>query len=267
MRAMTRLAFGDYLDHIRSESARFRAVLSDCDPAARVPACPEWDAADLLWHLAEVQWFWSRIVEGRPQGPEQLDDTARPDSYEKLLAEFDRSSAALIATLDAADPGEAAWTWSTEQTTGFTFRRQAHEALIHRLDAEQTAGVVTALDPALAADGVQECLSVMYGGCPPWGRFAPGGATVRLDLTDLDVSFWVALGQFSGKDPDTDIVHDEPDLSVVDDPGTDPAVLVRATAGDLDAWLWNRASESVVEKTGDAAALAQLTGILGQALT
>lgn len=45
---MTRLAFPDYLDHLRTESARFRAVLTDCDPAARVPACPEWDAGDLL---------------------------------------------------------------------------------------------------------------------------------------------------------------------------------------------------------------------------
>ena len=39
-----------------------------------------------------------------------------------------------------ADPAEPAWTWSAEQTVGFTLRRQAHEALIHRLDAEQTAG-------------------------------------------------------------------------------------------------------------------------------
>ena len=53
-------------------------------------------------------------------------------------------------------PGRAGRAWSTEQTVGFPFRRQAAEALIHRLDAEQTADRVTLLDPELAADGVDE---------------------------------------------------------------------------------------------------------------
>ena len=58
--------FPTYLDHIRTESARFREVLADCDPSARVPACPDWDAADLLWHLAGVQVFWAKVVRHRP---------------------------------------------------------------------------------------------------------------------------------------------------------------------------------------------------------
>ena len=263
---MAQLSFDDYLDHIRSESARFRAVLTDCDPTARVPACPDWDAADLVWHLAGVQWFWSRIIEHRPEGPEHLQHPERPASYAELLDAFDSSSAALVAALEAADPSEAAWTWSPEQTVGFTFRRQAHEALIHRLDAEQAAESVTALDPQLAADGVRECLAVMYGGSPSWGRFTPSGAHVRFDLTDVDTSVWVSLGRFSGKDPDTDVVHDEDDLAVVDAPGNDPAAVIRATAGGLDAWLWDRLSSSAVEISGDAGAIAHLSGILDQAI-
>ncbi|CAN5439253.1 maleylpyruvate isomerase family mycothiol-dependent enzyme [soil metagenome] len=262
----TRLTFDDYLDHIGSESARFRAVLADCDPTARVPACPDWHAGDLLWHLTDVQWFWSRIIAERPAGPEHLEHPERPPTYDGLLEAFDGASTALTAALRSTDPAEVAWSWAPEQTTGFTFRRQAHEALIHRLDAEQTAGVVTPLDPALATDGVEECLAVMYGGCPPWGRFTPGGDRVRLDLTDVGESLWVALGRFTGKDPDTDTVYDEPDLSVVDDPGVEPAVVIRAGAGDLDAWLWNRSPGSVVEMSGDPDALAVLTGILNQAI-
>ena len=60
------LAPTDYLEHLRRESARFREVLADCDPTARVPGCPEWDADDLLWHLARVQWFWGTTVRTRP---------------------------------------------------------------------------------------------------------------------------------------------------------------------------------------------------------
>jgi hypothetical protein len=52
----------DYLDHLARESARFVAVLRDTAPGARVPSCPDWDADDLLWHLAEVQWNWGTIV-------------------------------------------------------------------------------------------------------------------------------------------------------------------------------------------------------------
>ena len=51
---MSRLEYPTYLDHIRTESARFRAVLTGCDPTARVPACPDWNAADLVWHLSLI---------------------------------------------------------------------------------------------------------------------------------------------------------------------------------------------------------------------
>ena len=57
------------------------------------------------------------------------------------------------------------WTWlDTDHSVGFVRRRQAHEALIHRLDAELTAGVVTELDAGLATDGVLEAIEWMFGG-------------------------------------------------------------------------------------------------------
>ena len=66
---MTRLPPETYLDHIRTESARFREVLTACDPEARVPSCPDWSAADLLWHLATVQRWWAEVVAARPGRP------------------------------------------------------------------------------------------------------------------------------------------------------------------------------------------------------
>ncbi|MGM3262735.1 maleylpyruvate isomerase N-terminal domain-containing protein, partial [Klebsiella pneumoniae] len=86
-------------------------------------------------------------------------------------AAAEQASADLVAELRAADPAEPAWSWSADRTVGFTVRRQAHEALVHRLDAEQAAGAVTALDPALAADGVHEALAVMFGAEPPFGSW------------------------------------------------------------------------------------------------
>jgi uncharacterized protein (TIGR03083 family) len=254
---MARLTFDGYLTHLRDESTRFRAVLADCDPEARVPGCPDWTAGDLLWHLARVQWFWGTTIRTRPAPPEGDDDDEvagpeRPTSYDGLLAAYDEYSAALVTELESADPAEPAWSWSTEQTVGFTFRRQAHEALIHRLDAEQTAGEVTPLDPELAADGVDEALAVMFGGKPPWGSFAGLPHFVRVDLTDTGESVWVQLGTFSGTDPESGTTYtDEPDIDVVADPGTEPDAVVAGQAAALDAWLWRRGDDADIAVTGD----------------
>jgi uncharacterized protein (TIGR03083 family) len=80
---MPRLEYPTYLDHIRRESARFREVLTGCDPDARVPSCPDWDAADLVWHLAGVQLHWAKVVRHRPTTPDDIDEPEAtwPESY------------------------------------------------------------------------------------------------------------------------------------------------------------------------------------------
>ena len=39
---------------------------------ARLPSCPDWTVADLLWHLTEVHDFWRTVV------AEQLSDLDGP---------------------------------------------------------------------------------------------------------------------------------------------------------------------------------------------
>lgn len=266
------LPYPVYLEHIRTESRRFREVLATCDPAARVPSCPGWSAADLLWHLAAVQWFWAGTVRTRPAPPsEDALGPERPATYDGLLAVFDEHSAALVTELEAAGPAAAAWHWSPAQTVGTSYRRQAHEALIHRLDAEQTAGEVTPLDPALAADGVLELVDVMYGGdAPAWGRFEPSEHTVRLDLVDRGASIRVRPGRFLGTDPSSGESHDDPHLQVLPEPVTGPATersaVVAGTAADLDAWLWNRRDAAGITVSGDAAAYEAFRAAVSQPL-
>lgn len=249
---MTRLGFDAYLDHLRRESARFREVLTGCDPTTPVPGCPGWDAADLVWHLAEVQWSWARTVRTRPAALSESDvvTPTRPTTYAELLEAFDDFSAALVTELERADPADPAWTWAPEQTVGFTYRRQAQEALIHRLDAEQTAGVSSPLDPALAADGIDEVLDVMYGGSPAWGAFEPLPHHVEVTAGDTGDTVWVQLGRFHGTDPDG-VECDEADISVVADPGRPADAVVSGSAADLDAWLWRRTDDSRIDVTGN----------------
>jgi uncharacterized protein (TIGR03083 family) len=242
-----------YLDHLRSESARFRAVLADCDPAARVPACPDWDAADLLWHLAEVQLFWGAIVRDRLDDPDpaEADKPDRPADYGELLVLFRDASAALVDALSRTPDDTKVWTWfPTDRTAGFVRRRQAHEALIHRVDAELTADApVTGFDPALATDGVAEVVDWMYGGIPEWAEHHVDGPVGRLATTDTGARWLVRIGRLSGTSPDTGNTYtDEPTLTRVAE--GDPSFSVAGAARDLDAWLWNRPTITEVVADG-----------------
>ena len=150
---MARLDFPTYLQHIRDESQRFRDVLADCDPTAAVPSCPDWRADDLLWHLGEVQHFWTWMVTNRPKGPDEYDAPARPGDHAGLLAFYDEHYVALVDALAGAEPTDEAWTWSQEHTVGFILRRQAHEALIHRRDEPGISPARGADDPRWSDGG------------------------------------------------------------------------------------------------------------------
>jgi uncharacterized protein (TIGR03083 family) len=256
-----------YLDHLRRESARFAEVLAGCDPAARVPSCPDWDASDLLWHLTTVQHFWARRVLDRPTGPDDDVEPVRPEAYADLLRGYGEAAAALVEALDGVDVRAEAWTWHpTDHTVGFILRRQAHEALIHRLDAELAAGTPTELDPVLASDGVEEALAVMFGGCPPWGTFTPLDRHVRVDAIDTDQQVWVQLGQFTGTDPEG-TSYDEPDIRVVPARDGEPDAVVAGTAADLDAWLWRRRDGADVQVVGDRGAYDRFRVAVNQPIT
>lgn len=229
-----------YLEAIQRESTRFRNVLAGVDPDARVPSCPEWTAADLLWHLTEVQEFWAGVVRSRPAAPADEGEPPRPDvAYDGLLARYDRALSGLLDALGSADPSEPAWSWSEDQRMAFTYRRMAHEALIHRVDAEETGGVRTPLDPVLASDGVAEALAIMLGGCPGWATFTGSGERARVILTDTGAELTVELGRFRGTGPESGREFDDPTLVVLDEPA-DADVTIRGTAEAVDTWLWRR---------------------------
>lgn len=248
----------DFLAHIAQESARFAQVLDAAAQDARVPCCPDWNAADLLWHLGEVQWFWATVVSKKLTG-DQADalKPERPADWVGLRQFYATASRYLADALTAAPPDAPAWTWSDDHTVGFIRRRQAHEALIHRVDAELTTGSRTAMDPLLSSDGVDEVLRIMYGGIPAWGTFtADGGGTVRIQASDTGQSWLVSIGRFTGISPATQRSYDEPSLAVLDDGSGEPAAAtISGSAADLDCWLWNRPPAGRVDRAGDPDAL------------
>ena len=263
-----------FLDHLAAESARFREVLADAPPGVTVPTCPDWDTEDLIWHLADVQWFWGEIAEGRLTESDQVDALderrpARPDDRRGLLAAFDRASTRLQHALSHLPADTELWMWSDDHSAGYIRRRQAHEALVHRLDAEATAGVEPAdravIDPRLAADGVDEALRIMRGYEPEPGlHHEPLGAPVTVASVDTMHTWTVTpvrvTGSYNGHD--VDVLR----FLVSDGSSDDAAAEVCGTAADLDCWLWNRPLTAEVTRTGDGSALKGVDRVLGSSI-
>ena len=259
-----------FLDHLAADSARFRAALATAPAAVRGPTCPDWDADDLLWHLGEVQWFWGEIAECRLTDPADLDAMnatreERPNDRAGLLAFFDRSSERLHRVLDDLSPETPLWMWADDKTAGYIRRRQAHEAMIHRLDAELTVGDRTPLDCRLAADGIDEALRVMRGHEPDADlTHVPVSAPVTIATVDAMHAWTVTpvrvTGSWNGEDVDVlrFLVGDGPDAAATAE--------ISGAAADIDCWLWNRPAEGEIIRHGDAAALASVDAVLSDSI-
>lgn len=266
-----------FADVIRTESARAADAVAAAPPDARVPACPDWSALDLAFHLGEVQDFWAQVVGvagadvdvdlgGDP--PEGMTDTERrPD--DELVPFLRTRTAALLDAFAAHAPSERCWSWSpTGGDVAWALRRQAHEVLIHRVDAEQVAGLpVTAPPVDVAADGVDEMLAVMMSGLPPWATFTPDDAgPVRVVASDAGRSWLVALGRFTGTSPRTGTTYDlDAGELVARDADADRAratATLTGSAWDLDRWLWGRATPDVLTVEGERAVVDRLREVL-----
>ncbi|MDN5796571.1 MAG: maleylpyruvate isomerase family mycothiol-dependent enzyme [Intrasporangium sp.] len=256
-----------FVDHLRQESARFRAVLAEADPALRVPTCPDWRVDDLLWHLGEVQWFWGEIAQRRATSDsdvERLEAAKHPRPVDRsgLLDLFDHSSERLARVLAATPPETELWMWAEDHSAAYIARRQAHEALIHRIDAELTVGAERApVDCRLAADGVDEALRVMRGYEPEPGLSAtPTGPPVTIALVDGFHTWTVTPARVTGTDSDGD-TWDVQRLLGQDESASGSAA-VSGRAADLDCWLWNRPAVGEISRTGDPAALQALEAVV-----
>jgi uncharacterized protein (TIGR03083 family) len=262
----------DFLDHLVRESSWFGMAMRDVPSDQPVPTCPGWGADDLVWHLGVVQWFWAAIIRervidpppGPPPGPGERplrrQRPSRPGNHAGLLTFYENAGRDLVELLGSTSPDALAWSWSSDQSVGFILRRQTHEALIHRIDAELTAGRRGPVDPVLGADGADEVLRVMRGARPGWGRItAPDDDAVRLIAVDTEDSWVVAPGRLTGTDPDSGDPVDRPYLAVLDiDTGLRTAATVRAAAADLDCWLWRRPAAGELELRGDQGVLSRL---------
>jgi uncharacterized protein (TIGR03083 family) len=225
----------DLLLALARDGEAFADVCADADLGAPVPSCPGWTVADLVYHLGEVHHFWRTIVAEQRDGWEGYERPDRPTDGE-LIRWYRDGLAALRETLAAADPAQPNWTWSTDRTAGFVIRRMAHEAAIHRWDAEQAAGRDTGVEPHLASDGIDEFL-MWFADEPKEGQPAPGGS-VHLHCGDVPGEWTVRMNAEGTYDIER--AHAKGDCAI------------RGSASDILLALWRRRPASTVDVVGDA---------------
>lgn len=269
----TRLSPQTYIEHLQADAARCLDALAEAGPDARVPTCPRWTGDDLLDHLREVHWRWGRIVADNitdSAGARALQAPPRPAEHDDLVAAAREATAALVATLRDAPADRPAWSWTGDRTVAFTQRRQAHEACIHRLDAELTlapdGSARTPVDALLAADGIDEALRVFVASCPSWAVRTPQeGRTLRIVATDTGTTWLVTVARLTGIDR-RGREHDRASVIVAGDDHADghvrPAAILSGPAEDLQAWLWGRPTRSDLHRTGDSTLLGEFEGIV-----
>ncbi|MCP4968832.1 MAG: maleylpyruvate isomerase family mycothiol-dependent enzyme, partial [bacterium] len=234
------------------------SLVRNTDHAAPVPSCPGWSAADLTWHLLEVQYFWASIVADLLRTPDKVTELVRPQDAD-LDDLFDVQTSRLLDALQAHDPAETCWSWHAEgHSVGWVLRRQAHEALIHRVDAELAHGGEFAVDAELAIDGVDEVLNVMLDSSdiPDWSSFAPDGRVAEITVNE-GASWALRLGRFQGKSPQTGNDYDDPALIVATSIAS-PDAVVRGSGRDLNLWLWGRGTADSLVVEGDASVVTHI---------
>lgn len=258
-----------YRDVFEVESRRLLAALDGVDPAAPVPSCPDWTAADLLWHISEVHGFWAQVVGDLLDDPEDAAGFTRPADPE-LHAFASAKRDELLDAFDRREPAERCWSWSDRGgDVRWALRRHAHEALVHRVDAELAAGVeVTQPDPGVAADGVDELVHEFLVGVPAWATWSPDGVTVALEVGTTDGAtgrlYVLELGRMTGTSPTSGRSHDLAAVELAPD-ASSADVEVAGDAWALGRWLWGRGGPEGLEVSGDGDVLDRFRALVRDA--
>jgi uncharacterized protein (TIGR03083 family) len=233
------MEYATYVEHVREDGERLAAAAGGNLPLD-VPSCPGWTVRDVVAHVAEVyEHKITCTALGRapdpwpPEWPADRDPIEWfGDAHERLLAMF--------ADSEPTTPS-ATW-WPPDQTVGFWARRMAQETAVHRIDAELAIGDPTPVEAALAADGVDEVLVLMLAG--DWSEDPSDVATgQRVAISTGGRTWRVTLEKES--------------MSVAEEGGAGDATL-EGDPSDVLLWLWGRAPDERVTRSGDQEALGLL---------
>lgn len=203
--------------HPTTHVAAFRAEAERCGALARVvphaaplPHVPRWSVGGVVRHLVgDFRWASDIVESCQWNGNGFPVPRTRGD---RLVRAYDEAAARMGDVLEAAAGTPATpcpnFAERDHGTLGWWPRHQAHETLLHRWDLESATGRHDPIDPAIAADGVDEAFLVYTARYGPQRLDRP----ITIACTDDDAAWTVTP---TGTDGRVDI-HPTTDRSTPD---------------------------------------------------
>jgi uncharacterized protein (TIGR03083 family) len=227
--------YATYVGHVQQGGQRLAAAASG-SLSEEVPSCPGWTVTDLVKHVAEVyehKMACTALGKAPDPWPPEWPADRDPlewfgDAHGRLLEMFARSGPTTPS---------ATW-WPSDQTVGFWARRMAQETAVHRVDAELAIGDPTPVNADLAIDGVDEVLIWLTG---DWSDDPDDAATAQRVAVSTGGRRW-------------GVTLEREAVSIDEDGGAADATLA-GDPSDVLLWLWGRAADERVLRSGDEDAL------------
>ncbi|MFE7608577.1 MULTISPECIES: maleylpyruvate isomerase family mycothiol-dependent enzyme [Streptomyces] len=239
----------EHLERLRLDGTLLADAADAAGPDARVPACPEWQVRDLVSHIGRVHHGAAQFLTDRAERPGRFPEAPELADSE-LIPWLREGHRLLVATLTAAPPDLTVWTFlPAPSPLAFWARRQAHETAVHRVDAQQAAGMaLSPLPAAFAADGIDELLAGFHSLDRSSVR-TDVPRTLRVRATDVADADWTV--HLSTEPPRTVRTAGTAESGAAPQEPADSTV--EGPAEELYLALWNRLPWDGLTVTGDPA--------------
>lgn len=225
------------------------------DLGATVTACPDWDLRALLLHTGTIhRWATEAIRTSARPSQTEVERPGADASGAEIAGWLETGVEALLDALAAADPLGPTWhPFPFDQVNWFWARRQAQETSIHRWDAEMTTDGSSSIDPASAADGIDEYFEAGLPRILQREAVPPPAMSLHVHCTDQDLD--PGMGEWTAWS-DEDGYHMEATHRKGD-------AALRGSAEHLLLVLMGRADIERVDVVGDPAAASAWLGLPG----
>jgi len=232
----------DLIATVPASSAALVASATAAGLDAPVPSCPGWTAETLVRHTGNVLRYVGKVVEAG--GPVNAQALPKAPFGPLVVQWFEEMASGTAAALSARDSGDELWNWAGQPpVVAFWQRRMAHEVAMHAADAALAAGEPPRIEAQLAADGIDELLSVLLPVKVAAGRADLSGVgSVHVHCTDTEGE-WLVQPSAGGVEVTRE--HAKGDAAL------------RGPAGDLLLRLCNRGTGG--EVVGEPSVVATLT--------
>jgi len=180
-----------------AETDRFCAAVSALESHTPVLMCPEWTVRDLVTHVGTGHRWATDIVVGGRQDPPPYAIVNAPGERGMWADWLTAGAQSLTEAVRDGGPDRPVWTWRREMTAEFWLHKMLHDEIVHRFDAELTAGTLGDVAPDLAAEGVSDLLASIAmlspsdSGDHSFTGLVGAGETLQLRATDASAEWFV----------------------------------------------------------------------------